>query len=331
MKFQGLLLAAVLGTSAYAGDNHEVGNGGDGLRKIFRDAKNLASGLVKGITPCGLNGTTEVNNWIKDNHVALAEDILGSDHKWVVDSQDTCAFTTYDKKAPLYLSYEQCGETTRDAQDAMYVVIHESVHHLGVRDNTMVDNIVEAIMRVEQRECPDMPMEVYFKPGICPGSNMDKTTFLSYFSPGTNQALYGNMQYHARFRTCHTQTGCQDWRYASSTDGAVNLKIDRSGQHLVEPNFGENPHRFEFEKEPDFSMSSYYDRGVIDSGGRASFSVKAHGGELRYGRYSVTRGSDVDFKINAACAHFVASSKWEYESDAQWYDEVQVAGYSGDR
>lgn len=327
MKFQGLLLAAVLGTSAYAGNNHEVGNGGDGLRKIFRDAKNLASGLVKGITPCGLNGTAEVNKWIEENRVALAEDILASEHKWVVDSQETCAFTTYDKKAPLYLSYEQCGETTRDEQDAMYVVIHESIHHLGVRDNTMVDNIVETIMRAEQRECPDTPLAAYFELDICPGERtMDSETFLSYFKTATSHAEYGTMRHFVRRRICHEQTGCLDWQYVKAGESDIDLHISSSGEHYI---WSYGP------KSMDFGGGATVDIGPADSwisrdsGMQQNFKLDGLGDYYAPTDLSLVYNNSL--KINKECAYYYFRASWSRREDSQYYDQYNFVGYSGDR
>lgn len=88
----------------------------------------------------------DASEWILKNQARYAEDILQSPHYWTVDSQPTCAFTASTSKQGIYFSYPTYLNSSNSKEKAMFILAHESAHHLGISDETFADRVAQFLL-----------------------------------------------------------------------------------------------------------------------------------------------------------------------------------------
>lgn len=221
IKFLLIFLFATFGANADVDmsrveSGHTHGNAGDPLRMFFREARVIAVDKVKQLKDCDFaQGEDEAKVkmlvGLKD---LLAEDIEKSKHVWLSDFQGSCAFTQLDKRnSPIYLSYPECRGIMNDQDKAIELLIHESLHHLGVEEEVEADLLSRMIMDADiQNECPDQPYDP-FSDSACEGERIEKSDVLSHFSPGHNSSsIVSSTDSASRYRRCNVLTGCADWQ-----------------------------------------------------------------------------------------------------------------------
>lgn len=217
------VVAFLIGWSAQA--QHTVASGGDYIRRIFEQGRTTALSKIEKINACSFEdsqATPEVQKWILDNKKSLQQDVELSKHNWVIYKQPTCAYTEHSPNAPIYLSYPTCDKATAAVIPAAFTLIHESAHHLAVADESLADQIAQAVMDAKVVEnCIKGEAEAVFKPEICHGPRITAPDVARYFKPGEKQAKAGNYKFYARSRFCYTLSGCTDW-----TDNNVLLSFD---------------------------------------------------------------------------------------------------------
>ncbi len=89
----------------------------------------------------------------------LSSDVLRSSHVWTEDvNQTTCARTNLVPESPVILSWNRCNDESVFPLGAAQILIHESVHHLGMSSEDFADKVVDAIYRtwVLQRKVGDL-------------------------------------------------------------------------------------------------------------------------------------------------------------------------------
>ena len=206
----------------------------DYIRELFNQARIAASAQVSSIQNCSFDPqvTSSVQNWILKNQGSLEADIRLSKHMWVVDSQPTCAFTNHSSQSPVYLSYPTCNNTSFSLNAAIFTLIHESAHHLGVEDEKQADAIAMALMNASNIvKCPSSGV---YDSNICSGPTMDEYNAKRVLSPGTNTKVLGNYKINTRSRNCNMASGCGDWYetqfgiykngFSISPTAALNIK-----------------------------------------------------------------------------------------------------------
>ncbi|OQW51105.1 MAG: hypothetical protein A4S09_10400 [Proteobacteria bacterium SG_bin7] len=213
MKKLVLSVAIMLVATAMAGEDHSVGNGGDVIRKLFIDAKRVAAHKLRRLKQCSFEGQNDLEaiTFALQNSSKLANEVVNSAHYWTVDQQATCAYTTRESNAGIYLSYPTCHNSVHGMHEAVYILIHESTHHLGIVDERFGDRVATAIMNSESRDsCPTTGGEV-FEPVFCQGSLITEKEILNYFQPGESTTFFTTLQLRRRERLCNKATGCQAW------------------------------------------------------------------------------------------------------------------------
>lgn len=195
---------------------HTHGNAGDPLRTFYSEARVMAEDRVTNLKICEFkSGVNEAKaKWLVSIKDQLAQDIKKSKHVWLSDFQGSCAFTQYDVKgAPVYLSYPECRSTQGNHLEAMELLIHESLHHLGVEEEVDAEEYAAMIMEADiLTECPTQPYDP-FDAKTCGGRSIQKADILNYFQAGANtSAVVGKTKAAARYRKCNTLTGCADWQ-----------------------------------------------------------------------------------------------------------------------
>ncbi len=116
------------------GDGGSTSNGGDILAYKFAMARNEAAEIVGGLSesalPAGLDPA--IKDFLLSHRTQLVDDIAGSPHVWSDEPQSFCALTTRTSKAAINLSVPACQ--TAGFAEAIPLLIHESIHHLGIDD-----------------------------------------------------------------------------------------------------------------------------------------------------------------------------------------------------
>ncbi|HEY8269772.1 MAG TPA: hypothetical protein VIG33_02710 [Pseudobdellovibrionaceae bacterium] len=140
------LVGAVLSVSMAFASGTTVGNGGDEIRFTFEDARIEAIRIINNIKECSFDSTTsaDVRSWILNNSMALASDIQNSAHQWTNEDRPTCAWTQLSARSEIVLSYPSCA-LNMSTQKAAQLLIHESVHHFGINNESFADAVAVAL------------------------------------------------------------------------------------------------------------------------------------------------------------------------------------------
>lgn len=138
-------LTVFISSQALAGDS--VGHGGDGIRFLFRSSKQSAALRVMKFVSVApkRDASDKTKAWIMANGKNLSLDILSSQHEWVENKTATCASTNLQPNSAITLSYPTCGQSEKVTGAATKVLIHESVHHLGIADEAFADSVADAV------------------------------------------------------------------------------------------------------------------------------------------------------------------------------------------
>lgn len=154
-----MLPVAMVASSALGGPR--VGNGGDQLRLAFANAKQHAAHVTLRLNPRAIAPSVrdDVRKWLLDHQSELAADIAATPHEWVEETQPSCAWTQTTPAAKITFSYPSCkaalggagndphlrGIGIGDMDQAGALLVHESVHHLGITDEEFADEIALAV------------------------------------------------------------------------------------------------------------------------------------------------------------------------------------------
>jgi hypothetical protein len=233
-----LMIGAMLLSSAMAQANG-VGNGGDAMRRLFEQARTASATLVENLQSCSFQSdvSQEAADWILTRQDVIRKDIKAAPYLWVVDSQPTCGFTQTDLKSPIYLSYPTCASTVgADLKSAIFVVLHETAHHLGVTDEHEADNFAYAIQNADlNKSCPKNRISDVFDSRICDGSSFTATDARRYLAAGQTSAYIGKYAAYARYRDCTTLSGCTDWMNSSVETEYTNVVRSRYAAAIPAP------------------------------------------------------------------------------------------------
>lgn len=129
-------------TLALAGNEH--GNGGDPLIYRFETARRIATERVRALNSksFGSGVDPKMISFLLDHQKELADDISASKHQWTGEATETCARTLRQSRAGITLSTRSCTSTS--LQEAISLLIHESIHHLGIDDETQAYQMSQA-------------------------------------------------------------------------------------------------------------------------------------------------------------------------------------------
>jgi hypothetical protein len=133
---------------APGGGGDGVNNGGDPVHYLIENAWRMAPNIVRDFNAAYLDPSWEpsVTQWVTQNKEALATDIINTPRVWTDDSQQYCALTQGTKAAQITFSFPVCRGQLVSNQDAVSLLIHESVHHLGFPDQDFPDNVATAVV-----------------------------------------------------------------------------------------------------------------------------------------------------------------------------------------
>lgn len=224
------LLGLVLSVTSYAEQGGATtGNGGDTLRALFVDGRAEAAQKLKDIRWCSFasDADSETVQWILDRRVELMNDVLMSQHVWVTDLVPTCAFTQPISNADITLSFEACRDTQTIA-DAGRLLIHESVHHLGVTDETFADQVAELVYLAQaSSSCGQVEVDP-FDPASCKGDPMTADEAIDRIGlPESVRKQVGEFQVYSRSRKCYAKGKCSAWvRDGAGSGKQLHIRFD---------------------------------------------------------------------------------------------------------
>jgi hypothetical protein len=215
LRFTLVGLMTLLVSNAVLAGGTTVGSGGDYLRDLYENARAAAALQIESISPCSFDGTvdSQTADWIIQNQMTFAADIRQSAHMWVVDAQPTCGFTNHSSASPIYLSYPTCSNTTPDLRAAMFVLVHESAHHLGIDNEMKADLIARFILNANPKVSCQSANDI-FDPKICQAHTpMTSTIARKFFQQGASDSgVISSPAFHGRIKRCDSLSGCLPWR-----------------------------------------------------------------------------------------------------------------------
>lgn len=195
-----------------------VGNGGDPIADQFLSAKKYAVERVNQAVRCafGVDVRSEVRDWILNHQQALAEDIAGSKHQWTTKDAASCGFTGPNSKDEIIFSYPTCRKGVTGITDAIRLVVHESVHHFGIGDESFANEVASAIATLgTNSSCSGTPASDPFDPASCPGVHLSADGLMAMIPlPRDNRKELGQFRVYARERACYSDTFCTPWEGA---------------------------------------------------------------------------------------------------------------------
>jgi hypothetical protein len=130
----------------FADDGGMTGGGGDNLRLRFLDGQELAVSIIDAIDESSLAADTssEAKAWILQNQKDWLADVRATKQIWSDQhGHETCAWTEFSPRAQIQLSFYKCSRVG-DESSVAFILLHESVHHLGIKDESMADSIAKA-------------------------------------------------------------------------------------------------------------------------------------------------------------------------------------------
>lgn len=134
-----------------AGDGGNDGGwtsgGGDPLRFYFTEGREVALEALDGFKNENLtqNVAADARNFLQSNLLALKSEVEKSPFDFTVSAQSTCGLTTFERGAKITFSTENCRSISSN-EEAAKMILHESVHHFGVKDESLADAIAIAVI-----------------------------------------------------------------------------------------------------------------------------------------------------------------------------------------
>lgn len=137
-----LLIFFTLSRAAFGGSSN---HGGDEVRLLFEDARSIASTMATDFAgaPADVQVKPTVAIWIEENAEALAADIQATSHLWPDQNDNVTCARTGNTASPIVFSFVVCRDIDEFTSKtrAARLLVHESVHHFGVTDESFADQI----------------------------------------------------------------------------------------------------------------------------------------------------------------------------------------------
>ena len=146
-----------IGSFASAGSGW---HGGNDMRLLFEQARIKAVSSLERMAEVDLKQINDdsIRTWLKENRFDLSSDIRKSKHIWLKSFDDlsgytalqdkNCAATVMDQAADIYFSRSDCVEVDHIGALASQLLVHESIHHLGIADEAQADRIATAVFYI---------------------------------------------------------------------------------------------------------------------------------------------------------------------------------------
>lgn len=201
-------------TNKTESDGGGVGNGGDKLLSVFHDARINAGKILRKLNGCAIPGTVskEVRYWLIGNNISdLLKDIEETPHEIQKDpKQETCASTENKHGSKIVFSLTNCALGNYTLEDATRLLIHESVHHLGLEDNRFTEDVTKAVLetaKVRKEMC--VPNDA-FDPLLCQGNQLTNSEVSLLKATDPKNHIFGRYDTYLRARDCNREEKCEE-------------------------------------------------------------------------------------------------------------------------
>lgn len=147
-------LIAILGLSVVSSVlAHEKTESMRALQYRFLRGQQHAAEAVSMIKPqmLGSDVNPEVKTFILEHQSDLIDDVQHSPLVWHTSTQATCAKTDTTPKASINLIAEICEKNVRSREQAGILLLHESVHHLGIATESFADEVAFTVYNTWRR------------------------------------------------------------------------------------------------------------------------------------------------------------------------------------
>ncbi len=144
-------------------------NSSDVIKALFSDARSIAYNIVSTYDFSVWNYENTVTQFMRENDLSIANEINSIQFIWGDFDQSACATTNGSKGDPIYLNYSVCRNSVKNLDDAIRIIIHESIHHHGIGSSpsdeafadTAAGNYIRASTLVQNRTIPLFSSIVY--------------------------------------------------------------------------------------------------------------------------------------------------------------------------
>lgn len=127
-------------------------HGGDPLAIMASAAQEKARFVVSQVSEIGSTFALKEDEreWFRKNRVELANDLRNTKLEWADKLPesceiDTCACTSLARDSTIFFSFDTCRKQNKTEDDLVKLLIHETVHHFGVKDENFANRISSAV------------------------------------------------------------------------------------------------------------------------------------------------------------------------------------------
>lgn len=226
---------------SFAGGGDSVGNGGDGIRILFSQARDEAIRVISNLNRCSFADeiSLEAKEWILENKENLIDDLRHTSQLWTEDfEQPTCAYTYRVPQSPIHFSFKKCRTEIYTLEIAAMLLVHETVHHFGFQDETFADEVGRAVLTSHSApycmgsdpfsipNCHGLKGLNANEPFVrIPSSERQVTSVANDDAPAIRMKI-GQYRMFSRQRTCKDKDNCGEWIVDKSL---IRRFTDRSG------------------------------------------------------------------------------------------------------
>ena len=147
----GLLLAAAVLSSLTAIGDHTVGNPGDPIRLVMREARDEARILLIRVHPDKLDtDDADLKEFYRKHYKDLDLALMGFTAKWIPSHRPHCA-EAFAHNQTIVFSYPRCSVAVVSKALAVKLLLHEAVHLVGEPDEHMADAVATVVFNTWQK------------------------------------------------------------------------------------------------------------------------------------------------------------------------------------
>ena len=140
-------------------------SGGDPLRFHFEEGMDLAKDIAARMDIAQISPSAEsaTRAWLQKNLDQLEAELGATAVEWLEDTsststQATCAITQRVRGAKVIVSFEKCRGQISSESEAAKLLIHEAVHHFGVEDEHLANDVaLEIFTAWEKLKLKEVP------------------------------------------------------------------------------------------------------------------------------------------------------------------------------
>lgn len=124
---------------------HEVGNPGDPVQLMMSQARDDARVMLVRVKAADIDDKTgDLQDWYAANVDRWHDAVRDSKHVWIDDLPGHCA-SAVQAEVTIYFYFTSCQQSVKNPSDAIKLILHESIHLLGIQDESFADDMANAV------------------------------------------------------------------------------------------------------------------------------------------------------------------------------------------